>query len=322
MEKAQKWRALGFNPYGNGYEPKHLAQDIIARHQAQSTEDLAKDSPVYDVAGRVVAIRSFGKAAFIKLRDRSGAIQVHVKKDALGEAFEAFKLADLGDFVASEGPLFRSKKGELTLSATKFIPLTKALRPMPEKWHGLNDVEVRYRQRYLDLLSNPEVKEVFLKRTQLVHFLRELLDGRGFLEVETPTLHALVSGAAARPFLTHHNALDMDRSMRIAPELYLKRLVVSGFGRVYEINRNFRNEGISTRHNPEFTMLEFYQAYATYEDLMNLIEEMISEAAVRVAGSTDLTYQDEKRRRSEKPSPPYWTRTSRTQSGCGPSCSK
>ena len=294
LEKAQKWRALGLNPYGNGYQPRHLAHDIVARHDKQPTEELEKDPPVYDVAGRVVAIRSFGKAAFIKLRDRSGSIQVHVKKDVLGDAFEAFKLVDLGDFVASEGALFRSKTGELTLSATRFIPLTKALRPMPEKWHGLTDVEVRYRQRYLDLISNPEVKEVFLKRTQLVRFIREFLDGRGFLEVETPMMHPLVSGAAARPFVTHHNTLDMDLFMRIAPELYLKRLVVGGFERVYEINRNFRNEGISTRHNPEFTMLEFYQAYATYEDLMNLTEEMISEAALRVAGSMQLTYQGEK----------------------------
>jgi lysyl-tRNA synthetase class 2 len=199
-----------------------------------------------------------------------------VKKDALGEQFQRFQATDLGDFVGVTGTLFRSKTGELTLAVTDYRPLTKALRPLPEKWHGLTDVETRYRQRYLDLVSNPAVKDVFLRRTQLVRFLREFLDARDFVEVETPMMHPLVSGAAARPFTTHHNALDIPLFMRIAPELYLKRLVVGGLERVYEINRNFRNEGISTRHNPEFTMLEWYQAYATYEDLMSLTEEMVS----------------------------------------------
>ena len=293
LEKAAKWRERGANPYGNGFRPEHLAKDILSRHEAQSAEDIEKlPPPAYQVAGRVIAFRSFGKAAFIKLRDRSGEIQLHVKKDALGDAgYELFKLVDLGDFAGAEGTLFRSKTGELTLSVTRFLPLTKSLRPLPEKWHGLTDVETRYRQRYLDLISNPEVKQTFLKRNALTRYLREFLDARDFLEVETPMLHPLVSGAAARPFKTHHNALDMDLFMRIAPELYLKRLVVGGLDRVYEINRNFRNEGISTRHNPEFTMLEFYQAYATYEDLMDLTEEMISGAAERVTGSTALEYQ-------------------------------
>jgi lysyl-tRNA synthetase class 2 len=292
QEKAAKWREQGINPFGNGYRPANLAAEVHAAHGNQSAEEIEKaGAPVYDVAGRIVALRSFGKAAFIKLRDRSGEVQVHVKLDALGaQVFELFKLTDLGDFVAAAGPVFRSKTGELTLSATRLLPLTKAFRPLPEKWHGLVDVEQRYRQRYLDLVSNPGVKEAFTRRTKLVQFIRRFLDGRDFLEVETPMMHPLVSGAAARPFSTHHNALDMDLYMRIAPELYLKRLVVGGFERVYEINRNFRNEGISTRHNPEFTMLEFYQAYATYEDLMDLTEEMLSEAARAVAGSTKLQY--------------------------------
>ncbi|MGA9525256.1 MAG: lysine--tRNA ligase [Myxococcaceae bacterium] len=291
LDKAQKWREKGANPWGNGYRPAHLAAQIHAAHGEQTPEQVEQANATYDIAGRIVALRSFGKAAFIKLRDRSGEIQVHVKKDALGDAFELFQLTDLGDFVAAKGTLFRSKTGELTISAQTFVPLTKSLRPLPEKWHGLTDVEVRYRQRYLDLVSNPDVKQVFLKRTKLVQFIRRFLDDRDFVEVETPMMHPLVSGAAARPFVTHHNALDIDLYMRIAPELYLKRLVVGGIERVYEINRNFRNEGISTRHNPEFTMLEFYQAYATYEDLMDLSEEMISEAARAVTGVTKLQYQ-------------------------------
>ncbi|WP_342374729.1 lysine--tRNA ligase [Myxococcus stipitatus] len=290
LEKAAKWREAGFNPYGNGHRPQHLAADILAKHADDTAESLEQTPVTYDVAGRLVAMRSFGKAAFIKLRDRSGEIQIHMKKDALAETYEVFKLCDLGDFLSATGTLFRSKTGELTLAATKFSPLTKSLRPMPEKWHGLTDVEIRYRQRYLDLVSNPDVKQTFLRRNKLIRFIRDFLDARDFVEVETPMMHPLVSGAAARPFTTHHNALDIDLYMRIAPELYLKRLVVGGLERVYEVNRNFRNEGISTRHNPEFTMLEFYQAYATYEDLMDLSEEMISEAAKAVTGDTKVKY--------------------------------
>lgn len=292
LEKAQKWRDLGVNPYGNGYRPEHLAEQIHRAHGDWTPERFEQSSVTYNIAGRIIAVRSFGKAAFVKLRDRSGEIQIHVKKDALGETFELFKLCDVGDFVGCVGSVFRSKTGELTLSVSKFVPLTKSLRPLPEKWHGLTDTEIRYRQRYLDLVSNAEVKDVFLKRTKLVQFIRRFLDARDFVEVETPMMHPLVSGAAARPFHTHHNALDIPLFLRIAPELYLKRLVVGGFDRVYEINRNFRNEGVSTRHNPEFTMLEFYQAYATYEDLMDLTEEMISEAARHVTGHTKLPYGD------------------------------
>jgi lysyl-tRNA synthetase class 2 len=290
LAKAARWRELGLNPYGNGYRPEHTAGEIHQRHSDQPAELLDAESREYDVAGRVVAMRSFGKAAFIKLRDRSGEIQVHVKKDALGDSFERFKVTDIGDFVAAKGTLFRSKTGELTLSATEYLPLTKSLRPLPEKWHGLSDQEARYRQRYLDLIANPGVKESFLRRTQLVSFIRQFLDGRDFVEVETPMMHPLISGATARPFTTHHNALDIPLYLRIAPELYLKRLVVGGFERVYEINRNFRNEGLSIRHNPEFTMLEFYQAYATYEDLMNLTEEMISQAAEKISGGTAVQF--------------------------------
>ncbi|MGZ6099158.1 MAG: lysine--tRNA ligase [Myxococcaceae bacterium] len=291
LEKAERWRALGCNPFGNGVRPADLAGDIARKHAADTAEQLEAAPPSYSIAGRVVALRSFGKAAFIKLRDRSGELQIYVKKDVLGDQFERFKLTDLGDFVGVKGTLFRSKTGELTLAATEYLPLTKALRAPPEKWHGLADVETRYRQRYLDLAWNPEVKEVFLRRTALVRYLREFLDRRGFVEVETPMMHPLVSGAAARPFTTHHNALDIPLFLRIAPELYLKRLVVGGLERVYEINRNFRNEGISTRHNPEFTMLEWYQAYATFEDMMGCTEEMLSGAAERVTGSLRVPYQ-------------------------------
>ncbi|HEY8212215.1 MAG TPA: amino acid--tRNA ligase-related protein, partial [Myxococcaceae bacterium] len=224
LGKARRWRELGVNPWGNGHKPQDLAADILRKHEKDETAALEQSRPRYGVAGRVVALRSFGKAAFISVRDRSGAIQVHVKKDVLGDAFELFKATDLGDVVAAEGTLFRSKTGELTIAAEKYLPLTKSLRPLPEKWHGLTDVEVRYRQRYLDLIGNPEVKEIFLKRSALVKFIREFLDKRDFVEVETPMMHPLVSGAAARPFVTHHNALDMDLYMRIAPELHLKRL--------------------------------------------------------------------------------------------------
>jgi lysyl-tRNA synthetase class 2 len=291
QEKAEKWRQLGVNPWRTGYRPQHLAAEILEKHAGDDAGALEKSPAEYNVAGRVVALRSFGKAAFIKLRDRSGEIQVHVKQDALGSAYELFKLMDVGDFVGVAGPLFRSKTGELTIAAKKLAPLAKSLRPLPEKWHGLTDLETRYRQRYLDLLSNADVRATFLKRSALIRFLRQFMDDRGFLEVETPMLHALVTGAAARPFRTHHNALDIDLYLRIAPELDLKRLVVGGLERVYEINRNFRNEGISTKHNPEFTMLEFYQAYATYPELMSMTEEMLSEAAERVVGSAKVEYQ-------------------------------
>jgi lysyl-tRNA synthetase class 2 len=302
LKSAEKWRELGSNPWGNGFKPAHLAQEILTAHQNDAPEALEAAPKSFTVAGRIVALRPFKNAAFIVVQDRSGAIQVHVKQDKLGERYELFKACDLGDFVGIDGQLFRTRTGELTLAATRFEPLTKTLRAPPGKFaksddgkefadkNAMADTEQRYRQRYLDLLGNPDVRDTFVKRSRLVQFIRKFLDGRGYLEVETPMMHSLVSGAAARPFHTHHNALDLDLYMRIAPELHLKRLVVGGFDRVYEINRNFRNEGISTRHNPEFTMLEFYEAYATYEDLIVLTEELISEAAQAVCGSTSLKY--------------------------------
>ena len=302
LKSAQKWRELGANPWGNGFRPEHLAGEVLSGNIAQTVETLEATSQTFSVAGRIVAIRPFKNAAFIVIQDRTGAMQVHIKQEKLAERYELFKLCDLGDFVGIVGTLFRTRTGELTLSATRFEPLTKTLRAPPGKFaksddgkefaekNALADTEQRYRQRYLDLLANADVRETFVKRSRLVQFIRKFLDARGYLEVETPMMHSLVSGAAARPFRTHHNTLNLDLYMRIAPELHLKRLVVGGFDRVYEINRNFRNEGISTRHNPEFTMLEFYEAYATYEDLIVLTEELIGEAAQAVVGSTTVKY--------------------------------
>jgi lysyl-tRNA synthetase, class II len=292
LHKAEELRAKGVDPWGNGHRVEMTAAEVQARHGASSAEDLERLRPHCSVAGRIVAQRSFGKAAFLKLRDRSGEIQVYVRKDALGEeAFGTTLLCDVGDIVAAEGYAFRTKTGELSIHVERFVFLTKALRPLPEKWHGLADLETRYRQRYLDLIANPGVRDTFLKRSRLVAAIRAFLDARDFIEVETPMMQTIASGAVAKPFITHHNALDLDLFLRIAPELYLKRLVVGGFERVYEINRNFRNEGISTRHNPEFTMLEFYQAHATYEDLITLTEQMLSEVTAKVCGSTRVTYQ-------------------------------
>jgi lysyl-tRNA synthetase class 2 len=290
--KADKLRERGINPYRNGYKVGDDIAKVVAAQGKKSAEELEAEKPRASIAGRIVAERSFGKAAFLKLRDRTGELQAYVKKDVLGEAlFGTYKLCDVGDHVAVTGPVFRTKTGELSVHAETFEVLTKALRPLPEKWHGLSDVEIRYRQRYLDLIANAEVRETFKKRSKLVRAIRTFLDERDYLEVETPMMHPLVSGAAARPFETHHNTLDIDLYLRIAPELYLKRLVVGGFERVYEINRNFRNEGISTQHNPEFTMLEFYQAHATYEDLMALTEELFRTVATEVTGAAKVAYQ-------------------------------
>ena len=292
LRKVEALRARGVNPYANGHRVGQTLAEVTLAHGGSPAERLDLEKPRASVAGRIVAERSFGKAAFLKLRDRTGELQIYVKKDVLGEAaFDIYKLCDVGDHVAAEGSVFRTRTGELSVQAERFTLLTKSLRPLPEKWHGLSDVEIRYRQRYLDLIANPEVAELFRKRSRLVRAIRAFLDDRGYLEVETPMMHPLVSGAAARPFTTHHNALDVDLFLRIAPELYLKRLVVGGFERVYEINRNFRNEGISTQHNPEFTMLEFYEAHATYEDLMELTEALLREVAVEVTGHARVPYQ-------------------------------
>jgi lysyl-tRNA synthetase class 2 len=303
-KKAVEIRALGANPYANGFSPTHTTAELVARFgDAPPPPEAGGKGAVpalisdehFKVAGRIVAYRGFGKAAFVKLLDRSGEIQVWVRKDLIGDAaFEIWKRAERGDFVGVVGSPTKTKTGELTIVAESVQLLTKATRPLPEKWHGLSDVETRYRERYVDLIVNPEVREVFRKRSRIIRAVRRFLDGRGFLEVETPMMHSIVGGAAARPFTTHHNALDLDLNMRIAPELHLKRLVVGSFERVYEIGRNFRNEGLSRQHNPEFTMLEFYQAYATYEDLIALTETLFRELSREIAGGEEITYQGQK----------------------------
>jgi lysyl-tRNA synthetase class 2 len=302
-KKAAEIRELGGNPYANGFIPTHSTAEIRAKFAGAAPPPPAEGEggkgappvPLSDddfaVAGRVISYRGFGKMAFAKLLDRTGEIQIQVRKDLIGDAaFEQWKRVERGDFVGAVGSPAIMKTGELTIIAESVRILTKATRPLPEKWHGLSDVEVRYRQRYVDLVVNPEVREVFRKRTAIVRGIRQFLDARGFMEVETPMMHGIIGGAAARPFNTHHNALDLDLYMRIAPELYLKRLVVGSFERVYEIGRNFRNEGLSRQHNPEFTMLEFYQAYATYQDLMALTEELFRELAREIAGGEELSY--------------------------------
>lgn len=283
------WEA-GINPYPNDFKPLHTSADIVAAYGDTELLDASGEKLV--VAGRILARRSFGKAAFIQLQDRKGRIQLYVKKDEIGdEAFANFETFDIGDIVGAEGFPFRTKTGELSLHARSIRLLVKSLHPLPEKFHGLTDVETRYRQRYVDLIVNPEAREIFIKRSRIVNLIRAFMTGRDFLEVETPMMHQIPGGATARPFVTHHNALDMQLYLRIAPELYLKRLVVGGLERVFEINRNFRNEGISVRHNPEFTMMEFYQAYATYEDLMDFTEELFCHVAQEVLGTLDFTNQ-------------------------------
>ncbi len=290
LQKARELAEQGVTLYDNSFTPAHRIRDIIALAGDRPAEDLPGGQ--FSIAGRIIALRRFGKAAFLHIQDESGRIQVYVKRDVVGsDAYALFKKLDIGDIVGFVGPLFRTKTGELTIQADRFRLLTKSLRPLPEKFHGLTDVETRYRQRYVDLIVNPEVRETFRKRVQIIRMVRDFLVNRDFLEVETPMMHPIVGGATARPFKTHHNALDIDLYLRIAPELYLKRLLVGGFERVFEINRNFRNEGLSTRHNPEFTMLEFYQAYATYEDLMDLTEEMLAWITSEVCGSMTITYQ-------------------------------
>ncbi len=294
--KVNVLRQAGQNPYANGFSPTHTARDVHAWFAAGNVPGANPlgDEPKaarFSIAGRIVALRSFGKAAFAKVRDRSGEIQVWVKQDAVGEkSFDLWRSMERGDFIGAVGPAVITKTGEHTILAECLVVLTKAIRPLPEKFHGLQDLEIRYRQRYVDLVANPEVREVFLKRTAIIKHLRRFLDARDFVEVETPSMHTVLGGAAARPFRTHHNALDMDLTMRIAPELHLKRLVVGGFDRVYEIGRNFRNEGLSRQHNPEFTMLEFYQAYATYEDLMALTQELFAELAREICGGPVISY--------------------------------
>ncbi|HQG14081.1 MAG TPA: lysine--tRNA ligase, partial [bacterium] len=291
-KKGADLRSEGINPFKNGISPTHKIGGILGKYGSVEGAALEADQSEFVIAGRMMALRSFGKAAFLKLRDNSGDLQVFVEKQTVGEEqFKLFKKLDVGDIVLFKGNLFRTKTDELTLASNSLTLLTKSYRPLPEKWHGLTDVETRYRQRYVDLIVNEGVMETFIKRSRIIQALRDFMTERDFLEVETPMMHPIPGGAAAKPFVTHHNKLDMDLYLRVAPELYLKRLLVGGMERVFEINRNFRNEGISIKHNPEFTMLEFYQSYATYEDLIKLTEEMLSSISQKVLGKTKILYQ-------------------------------
>jgi len=297
LKKVDALREASINPYANGFKPADLCAAVLrAAGEAAPPEmdGLTDGDPGFSIAGRVMARNKMGKAMFLRIRDRSVGIdaegpqtlQIYAKRDVLGEeAFAQLKAVDVGDFIGLEGPLFTTRTGEPTLMVQRFTLLTKSIRPLPEKFHGLTDIETRFRQRYVDLTMNPEVRRVFRTRARVLSYLREFFEDRDYIEVETPMMHPIPGGATARPFETHHNALDIPLFMRVAPELYLKRLLVGGLGRVFEINRNFRNEGLSTRHNPEFTMLEFYEAYATFEDLIELTEELFCGLAQAVDGS-------------------------------------
>jgi len=286
-EKLASLREQGIDPFRSQFKPDNTSEEILTNFEKLEGSSAA-------LAGRIIAFRGHGKASFAHIQDLTGKIQLYARQDVLGEeAYQLFRQIDLGDLVGVVGEVFRTNRGEITIKVQKFTYLAKALTPLPEKWHGLKDVELRYRQRYLDLIANPEVRDTFIRRSQIIKSIRAFLDERGFLEVETPMMHAIAGGAAARPFITHHNALDLPLYLRIAPELYLKRLLVGGMERVYEINRNFRNEGISTKHNPEFTMLELYQAYANYHDMMQIMEELVAKVAQDVTGSLKVEYQGE-----------------------------
>ena len=288
----EELRQEGINPFPNDFQVTHTSHDLHQAYDSLSDEQLKSVGESFRVAGRIMAVRDFGKASFVQVQDRKGRIQAYFRKDVVGDqAFELFKKFDVGDFVGIEGRIFRTKTRELTLRVQKFQLLTKCLRPLPEKWHGLTDVEARYRQRYLDLIVNPKVKETFLIRAKVLDRIRTFFTQRDYVEVETPMMHPIPGGATAKPFRTHHNALDMELYMRVAPELYLKRLVVGGLERVFEINRCFRNEGISTQHNPEFTMLEFYQGFATYHDMMQMTEDLLFSLVKELHGKPTLTYQ-------------------------------
>jgi lysyl-tRNA synthetase class 2 len=289
----EELQRLGVNVYPHVFERTDTVAQLVATHGSRTHDELEADRVQTKTAGRILAIRSFGKANFLVVSDGRERIQIYIRKDSLSERdFATFKLLDFGDFVGVEGRLFRTKTNELTIWASQLEFLAKCFIPLPEKWHGLQDVEIRYRQRYLDLIVNPDSRKVFEVRSRVLASIRAFLNGRGYLEVETPMMQAIAGGALARPFVTHHNALDMQLYMRIAPELYLKRLTVGGIERVYEINRNFRNEGISTQHNPEFTMLEFYQAYSEYRELMEMTEQMISTVANESIGTDQIVFGD------------------------------
>lgn len=292
IKKLQLLREAGVAPYGSRFEVKDRAGQLLTLHGEKTKETLEQEKVSCTLAGRVVALRRFGKAGFAVLQDGSDRLQVYLKKDLLSEqAYTIVEQLDLGDWIGVTGTLFRTKTNEFTVEVHHLTFLSKALRPLPEKWHGLTDVETRYRQRYVDLIANPQVHQIFSTRSRIIAGIRTFLIERGFLEVETPMMHPIPGGAAAKPFVTHHNALGIELYLRIAPELYLKRLIVGGFPRVFEINRNFRNEGISTIHNPEFTMLEFYVSYADYHDLIALTEELVSSLAQQILGTTTIQYQ-------------------------------
>lgn len=301
LEKAERLRELGQNPYPNGFQVSHTLAEVRAEAAETAAEmsAITDDSPRYRVAGRAMAINLMGKASFARIRDRSATgdepnFQIYIRKDRIGEeAYDQFRqMVDMGDIVGAVGPVFRSRRGELSLLVEEFHLLTKSMRPLPDKWAGLTDKETRYRQRYADLIMSLEVRDTFRTRAKILSFIRGFFENRDYMEVETPMMQTIAGGATARPFETFHNALGIPLYLRIAPELYLKRLVVGGFERVYELNRNFRNEGMSPKHNPEFTMLEFYQAYATYEDLIDLTEELLSDMCASVRGTQEVEWGD------------------------------
>jgi len=299
----------GINPFPNDFRVTHTTQEIRDQCGQKEAEELEKVDEEFSLAGRIISLRNFGKAAFLHLRDHKGMIQAYVQKGVVNDNdLKVFSHLDIGDFLGIRGGVFLTRTQELTIKVHHLKLLTKSLRPLPEKWHGLTNIETRYRQRYLDLLVNPQVKETFLRRTKIIQMIRSFLQERDFIEVETPMMQPIPGGATACPFKTHHNTFNLDLYLRISPELYLKRLLVGGYERVFEINRNFRNEGISTHHNPEFTMLEFYQAYATYEDLMHLTEEMICHITQQLLGSLNISYLD----RAINVTPP-WQRMSMKQ---------
>ncbi len=290
-EKADFFRSQGMDPFAYNFSKDAEASQLLSEYKG--LEHGKESEKTYSVAGRIMLKRGHGKAAFAHLQDGSGKIQIYVRQDNVGpEKFALFDKTDIGDFIGVKGRIFKTKTGETTVKVEDFVLLTKSLHPLPEKWHGLQDVELRYRQRYVDLIVNPEVKKVFVLRSKMVSHIRKYLEDKGFLEVETPILHVLQGGAAARPFKTHHNALNMPLFLRIAPELYLKRLIVGGFEKVFELGRVFRNEGISFKHNPEYTMIEIYQAYADYEDVMRLTEELISDAVKTVFGTLKIKFKE------------------------------
>nr|WP_305121098.1 lysine--tRNA ligase [Saccharibacillus sp. JS10] len=291
-EKLGELKSLGIDPFGTKFERNETASGVMSKYDTFEKDELEEKAIEVTLAGRIMAKRAMGKASFAHIQDLTGRIQLYVRKDSVPEEqYDAFTILDLGDIVGVRGTVFKTKTGETTIKVAELTVLTKSLQPLPDKYHGLKDVELRYRQRYVDMIVNPEVQQTFILRSRIIQSMRRYLDSLGYLEVETPTLHSIAGGAAARPFVTHHNALDMELYMRIAIELHLKRLIVGGMEKVYEIGRVYRNEGTSTRHNPEFTMIELYEAYADYKDIMSLVETMVAHIAQEVLGTTTIEYQ-------------------------------